>query len=416
MANPADQLHLLLELAAPGADLLEPLHDHSRRVLQHRPVRRPERTLAKNLGRGAEQVLQIKRQRRTLKEHHPVAVAGLAYHGLGLRRLPPLLIPALPGHNSAPLFAAIPVAKRYQEHRDDGEHQDTPADSNGEDGRLAEPHPPLRQRTSRRRRQRRRREHRRHRRRPRHVVPGERGIREPQQGVGHGAVEMVVGEVEELERGEAEVGDMAGERVVGEVERDELSEVGKRAGEGPVEAVEGEIEHLEAPQPREPRRQRAGEGVALEVEPRERGEVEEVVGERAGEIVGAEAEHLQRGEAPERARRDGAREAEPREAQRDDAGAVGAAGDPGPGGADARGGGPVDARPAAVAHRREEVEQRRLVRVRLGGREPEAAEQERRHAERQPRRHGGDGGGAPLFGSATGGERSEGKGRRWLLA
>uniref|UniRef100_A0A0A9E5V9 Uncharacterized protein n=1 Tax=Arundo donax TaxID=35708 RepID=A0A0A9E5V9_ARUDO len=200
---------------------------------------------------------------------------------------------------------------------------------------------------------------------------------------------MVVGEVEELERGEAEVGNMAGERVVGEIEREELGEVGESDGERPVEAVEGEVEHLEAPQPREPLRQRAREGVPLEVEPRERGEAEEVVGERAGEVVGAEAEHLQRGEAAERARRDGAREAQPREAQRDDAGAVGAAGDPRPGGTDARGGGPVDARLAAAAHRGEEVEQRRLVAVRLGGGEPEAAEQERRHAERQPGRHGG---------------------------
>jgi hypothetical protein len=56
MANPADQLHLLLEVAAPGADLLaEPLDDDRGGVLQHGPVRCPERALAEDLGGGAEQ-------------------------------------------------------------------------------------------------------------------------------------------------------------------------------------------------------------------------------------------------------------------------------------------------------------------------------------------------------------------------
>jgi hypothetical protein len=97
MANPADQLHLLLEVAAPGADLLaEPLDDGRGGVLQHGPVRRPERALAEDLGGGAEQVLQVERQRRAIQEDHPVALPGLADDDLGLRRLPPLLLPPFP--------------------------------------------------------------------------------------------------------------------------------------------------------------------------------------------------------------------------------------------------------------------------------------------------------------------------------
>ena len=138
------------------------------------------------------------------------------------------------------------------------------------------------------------------------------------------------------------------------------------------------VEHLEGAEAGDPRGDGAGEGVALEVEACERGEGEEVGGEGAGEAVGAEAEQLQRIEAGERARRDGAGEAEAREVQRDDAGFVGAAGDPGPagaGGAGERGGGPVDARAGggAAAHPGEEGQQRRLVSVGLGGREAEAA-------------------------------------------
>lgn len=83
---------------------------------------------------------------------------------------------------------------------------------------------------------------------------------------------MVVGQIQELERREAEVRDAAGEGVVGEVERDELGEVGERGGEGAIEPVEREVEHLQGPEPRELRRERAGEGVELEVQPRERRE------------------------------------------------------------------------------------------------------------------------------------------------
>jgi hypothetical protein len=381
VANPADELHLLLEVAAASADLLEPLDDDGGGVLEHRAVRRPERALAEHLGGGAEQVLQVERQRRALEEHHAVAVPGLADDGLGLGRLPALLLPA------RVVVAGLPVAERDEEPRDGGEHEDAAGD--GEDGRLAEPHVLLRGR-GRTGGQRGRQDHRR--RGPRHVVPGERGVGEPEQGSGHGAVEMVVGEVEELERREAEVGDVAGERVVGEVERDEVREVGeRRAREAAAEGVEGEVEHLEAPQAREPGGERAGEGVALEVEAREVGEAEQVVGERAGEVVGAEAEDLQSGEAAQRARRHGAGEAQPREVELDDARAVGAAGDPRPHAAGAlRRPGPVDAR---AAHGGEEVEQRRLVGVRLGRGEEAAGGGGEQEERRWPRHGGGAGGG-----------------------
>jgi len=146
MSNPANQLHLLLKVTAAGVHLLEPLDDDRGGVLQHGPVRRPEGALAKDLGGGAEQVLQVERQRRALEEDHPVAVPGLANDGLGLGRLPPLLIPAaLPdNHAVAPclVITAVPVAEGEEQHRGEGEHEDAAADGNGEDGRLAEPDPP----------------------------------------------------------------------------------------------------------------------------------------------------------------------------------------------------------------------------------------------------------------------------------
>jgi hypothetical protein len=164
------------------------------------------------MSRHWEQVLQVECQHRAIKEDHPVALPGL-----GLRRLPPLLLPALPDTRAAAgpsrvvvVVAALPVAECEEQHRGDGECEDAAAADDGEDGRLAEPDPPPprgggggRSCCGR----------------ARQVVARKCGVSEAEEGRRHGPVEAVVGEVEELERGEPEVRDAAGERVVGEVKR-----------------------------------------------------------------------------------------------------------------------------------------------------------------------------------------------------
>jgi len=124
---------------------------------------------------------------RALKEDHPVAVPGLANDSLGVRRLPPLLLPAaLPdNHAVAPclVITAVPIAEAQEQHRGDGEPEDAAADGNGEDGGLAEPDPPPRGggRRGGEARSRRRENNRRRLGRARQVVAGERGVREPEE-------------------------------------------------------------------------------------------------------------------------------------------------------------------------------------------------------------------------------------------
>lgn len=91
----------------------------------------------------------------------------------------------------------------------------------------------------------------------------------------------------------------------------------------------------------------------------ESGEVGEVSREGAREDVGAEAQDPKSGEAAEGVGRDRTPEPDTREADSDDARAVGAAGDAGPEAADGGGSAPIEA--ASVGGGGQEVEQRLLV-------------------------------------------------------
>jgi hypothetical protein len=91
--------------------------------------------------------------------------------------------------------AVVPVAEGYEERRDDGEEQEAAAGDNGENDGLPEVRISFGSRRRGRRGQ-----------RQFHVVAGERGVHEAEEGLGHGSVEMVAGEVRNCSVGRARFG------------------------------------------------------------------------------------------------------------------------------------------------------------------------------------------------------------------
>jgi hypothetical protein len=127
-----------------------------------------------------------------LEKHHPVAVPGLADDRLGVGRLPALLVAGFSERRHTAAHAVVPVAEGYEERRDDGEEQEAAAGDNGENDGLPEVRISFGSRRRGRRGQ-----------RQFHVVAGERGVHEAEEGLGHGSVEMVAGEVRNCSVGRA---------------------------------------------------------------------------------------------------------------------------------------------------------------------------------------------------------------------
>lgn len=143
-----------------------------------------------------------------------------------------------------------------------------------------------------------------------------------------------------------------------------MREVVEGEGDGAGEVVEGDVEAGEASQLGETRGEVAGKLILLQIEIAEGLELGEVRGEWAGEEVGAEAEDTELREAGEGVGRNLADEADAGEAEREDGGVGGVAGDTDPG-ASGEVGVPLEA--ALVRDLGEKGQQRLLVLSRLGG-------------------------------------------------
>jgi hypothetical protein len=186
-------------------------------------------------------------------------------------------------------------------------------------------------------------------------VAGERVLREPRQRPRDGPVQVVVGDVEHGEHRDADAGDAPRQAVPVEPQHPQRGEAVERERDAPRQVVVREDEALEPGEPRDPGGDGAGQLVPLQEEGLEVGQLEEVVGEGPEQAVGAEREHAQVGEPAERARRDGADEADAREADVHNRGLGRVAGDPDPA---ARGSVGAPPEPALVRGRRQERQQR----------------------------------------------------------